>query len=319
MQKLFLLAVEEMNFTKAAKRGFVTQQCLSKNIKQFEKELNVELFKRSPKLTLTPAGRMVFETLRKVEILEHDLKSRLEQVQQESLGSLTLGINSSRGRVLLPEIYERFQSRYPHVEVSVVLDDNVSLEKRLLNNELDLFLGVNYEADPVLHSETVSRDQVFLLATEKFLQQHLPGSTDRRPPVSGDFLDLAAFPSLPLTGNREGSSFAALCHHFLLQQGIVFTQQFSVSDYETQISLCGRSLAAAFCPQTILSQVAAYNRGRAEEQRLLVFRIAGWERTVNLSIVWPELSSRPHYLTDFMDIMRQVIYENELYTAEMLR
>jgi hypothetical protein len=65
--------------------------------------------------------------------------------------------------------------------------------------------------------------------------------------------------------------------------------------------------------------VAAYNRGRAEEQRLLVFRIAGWERTVNLSIVWPELSSRPQYLTDFMDIMRQVIYENELYTAEMLR
>ena len=194
----------------------------------------------------------------------------------------------------------------------MVLDDNVSLEKRLINNELDLFLGVNYEADPVLHSETVSRDQVFLLATEKFLQQHLPGSTDRRPPVSGDFLDLAAFPSLPLTGNREGSSFAALCHHFLLQQGIVFTQQFSVSDYETQISLCGRSLAAAFCPQTILSQVAAYNRGRAEEQRLLVFRIAGWERTVNLSIVWPELSSRPQYLTDFMDIMRQVIVRKRI-------
>ena len=43
-QKMFLLAAEEMNFTKAAKRAFVTQQCLSEHISKLEKQLHTKLF-----------------------------------------------------------------------------------------------------------------------------------------------------------------------------------------------------------------------------------------------------------------------------------
>lgn len=47
-QKMFLLAAEELNFTKAAKRAFVTQQCLSEHIQKLEKQMGTKLFLRSP-------------------------------------------------------------------------------------------------------------------------------------------------------------------------------------------------------------------------------------------------------------------------------
>ena len=52
-QQMFLYAVEEMNFTRAAERAFVTQQCLSDHIRRLEKNYNVKLFDRTPKLKLT--------------------------------------------------------------------------------------------------------------------------------------------------------------------------------------------------------------------------------------------------------------------------
>ena len=57
-QKMFLLAVEEMNFTKAAHRAYVTQQCLSEHIRNLEKTLGTQLFFRTPRLQLTPSGKV---------------------------------------------------------------------------------------------------------------------------------------------------------------------------------------------------------------------------------------------------------------------
>lgn len=62
-QQMFLCAVEEMNFTKAAKRAYVTQQCLSDHIRRLEESYGVKLFHRTPKLALTQAGELLYQAL----------------------------------------------------------------------------------------------------------------------------------------------------------------------------------------------------------------------------------------------------------------
>ena len=52
----FLIAAEEMNFTKAAERLFISQQALSSHIKRLEDEYGVRLFERRPALHLTLEG-----------------------------------------------------------------------------------------------------------------------------------------------------------------------------------------------------------------------------------------------------------------------
>ena len=60
--KYFLLVAEELNITRAAERLFISQQSLSNHISNMEKELDVKLFTRSPKLSLTYAGDLLVET-----------------------------------------------------------------------------------------------------------------------------------------------------------------------------------------------------------------------------------------------------------------
>ena len=52
----FLVAAEELNFTRAADRLFITQQSLSHHIQKLESEFGTPLFERTPPMTLTPAG-----------------------------------------------------------------------------------------------------------------------------------------------------------------------------------------------------------------------------------------------------------------------
>lgn len=69
--QVFLITAQEMNFTKAASRLFITQQSLSHRIAKLEKEYDTPLFERSQPLTLTPAGKC----------LSHHAKLILEQKQ----------------------------------------------------------------------------------------------------------------------------------------------------------------------------------------------------------------------------------------------
>ena len=53
----FLVAAEELNFTKAARKLYISQQSLSNHIANLEKEFDVVLFNRTSPLTLTYAGQ----------------------------------------------------------------------------------------------------------------------------------------------------------------------------------------------------------------------------------------------------------------------
>ncbi len=56
----FLITVEEMNFTRAAGRLYISQQALSSHISRLEEEYGIRLFERRPALSLTPEGEEMY-------------------------------------------------------------------------------------------------------------------------------------------------------------------------------------------------------------------------------------------------------------------
>ena len=58
-EQLFLLLAEELNFTRAAERAFISQQGLSDHIRRLEKHYGTALLTRRPRVALTPAGAAV--------------------------------------------------------------------------------------------------------------------------------------------------------------------------------------------------------------------------------------------------------------------
>ena len=92
--KYFLTVAEELNITRAAERLYISQQSLSNHIANLERELDVKLFTRSPKLSLTYAGGLLVDTATEILDLHRQYLSKVGDINKQYLGVLRVGIRA---------------------------------------------------------------------------------------------------------------------------------------------------------------------------------------------------------------------------------
>ena len=116
--KYFLMVAEELNITRAAERLYISQQSLSNHISNMERELDVKLFTRSPKLSLTYAGGLLVETATQILDLYSQYQTKVGDINRHYLGMLRVGISHTCGLALMPDILPKFRQEFPLVEFS---------------------------------------------------------------------------------------------------------------------------------------------------------------------------------------------------------
>lgn len=306
---MFLLTVEEMSITQAAKKAFVTQQCLSAHIKKLEDEYEIKLFERKPKLTLTPAGQSLYHALRKIQIAEQAIKEKMIDIKDGTKGEIFLGINSGRARILLPRVYPEYHKMFPKVKISIVLDDVKNLATRLLDGKLDVFLGVDSQANKNFNFQPITTDEVYLIATEALLKQYATTSEIFQRTTKSKIIDLLEFPRLPSTGNLSGSTLSNLVVRYHNYNNIPQNTSFAVSDASTQVALCGLGQVCAFVPRSILQLVIDYNKAHAAMPPLEVYRLKNNEEKLHIDFITNKYAYQPYYLQAFMQHFVTVYHE----------
>jgi DNA-binding transcriptional LysR family regulator len=104
--RYFLAVAEELHFTRAAERLFMSQPALSKQIRQLERSLGAPLFQRDRGgVSLTPMGVALLPAARELT----DARQALSQKAQV----LRVGFSTSIGRGLLHAATRRFKARRP--------------------------------------------------------------------------------------------------------------------------------------------------------------------------------------------------------------
>ena len=160
--RTFLAVQKHLNFTRAAEALFLSQPAVSRQIKQLERRLGVAVFEQIGKsLHLTEAGRiLVPEAERLLGNIERVAEVVRRHRSAES-GQLRVGASTTPGLYLLPSALGRFHRKYPKVEFHYVVEKSMSIEQRILANELDLgFVGGHITGDNLLLQKVADDDIV---------------------------------------------------------------------------------------------------------------------------------------------------------------
>jgi protein-tyrosine phosphatase len=163
----FLVLCEEMNYTRAAQRLFLSRQALRQSISALEAELCGPLFLSAHhKLTLTDRGmslqRHATPVVEQFQQMQAALRAEIQSAQPVHIGiSVALVPDYLPG---LETQLDKFRQQYPHVEMRFRLLDNDAVTDAVEQGELDAGLVIDLGcAAPVLARTTLRADPACLL------------------------------------------------------------------------------------------------------------------------------------------------------------
>lgn len=116
--RYFTAVAEELSFSRAAKQLHIAEPPLSRQIRQLEEELDVQLFLRDRRrVQLTPAGSILFKEAQSLLTQATHLLERMSLCRRGEVGMVRVGVATGLGEALRPVLAEHAR-RFPAVEVS---------------------------------------------------------------------------------------------------------------------------------------------------------------------------------------------------------
>lgn len=171
---IFLTVVEEMSFTRAAERLYMTQQSLSGHIKRLENIYGVTLFQRRPILKLTPEGETMAHFARQMLQSESTMQSRFADISKECRGTISLGMAPQRSQVFFPGIWRTFHRQHPNISIRIRERMTQFLLEDMLAGTVDLFIGNNIPRTPGVELTPLVTEHSYCILNERLLQQYFP-------------------------------------------------------------------------------------------------------------------------------------------------
>jgi len=163
----FKAVAEELNYRKASERLFISQPGLSRQIKQLEEMLGVQLFDRDKKhVELTASG--VFFKEEVDFVLNHlDLtKSQLKLIDSGRIGELRIGFLGSASNRILPDLLAKLNSHQPLISTSLEELSNAMQVEMIQKDKLDLGFVRMASVPEGLEMKMVLRDSFSLVVPE---------------------------------------------------------------------------------------------------------------------------------------------------------
>ncbi|MCO5118034.1 MAG: CysB family HTH-type transcriptional regulator [Burkholderiaceae bacterium] len=139
-------ARRDFNLTTVAEVLHTSQPGVSRQIRELEDELGVEIFVRAGKrLTgLTPPGRAIMPLIERLLLDAENLRRAGEDFAAQNRGTLTIAATHSQARYALPHAVRDFSAKYPEVKLTMHQGSPRQIAELLLSGEADI--GIATEA-----------------------------------------------------------------------------------------------------------------------------------------------------------------------------
>ncbi len=132
-----------LNITAAAERLYTSQPGISKQLKQLEAELGMQLFTRKGKslAAITPAGREVIDRARKILREVENITSLASDLTGEQEGTLSIATTHTQARYVLPDVIRTFNERYPNVDLELHQGTSEQIAELISTHKVDFAIA----------------------------------------------------------------------------------------------------------------------------------------------------------------------------------
>lgn len=156
--------IETGSFYQAAEKCNVSQSAISQQIIKLENELGVKLLHRHNRtFSLTPAGEHFY---RKSLVITNDIeqmKRETKKIADKEHSILRIGYYKGYHGNELSEAAAEFSSKYPSVEISIMVGSHEELYKAMENDKVDLVLNDQRSAfSDAYNNEILSQSHMYI-------------------------------------------------------------------------------------------------------------------------------------------------------------
>ena len=249
----FLVAAEELNFTKAARQLYISQQSLSNHISNMEKEFDVILFNRTNPLTLTYAGQALKKRARQLLDLKNETYRELADIKDFTIGRLTIGVSHTRGRVILPEILPIYQKQFPSIELSLLEGNSSELDQGLLHGDVDLIIGMLPFRVEDVGTVPICEEEILLAVSDAVLERTFPGRVEEIKTRLAEHTDLTLLSRCPFLMINQGNRVRTLADEMFADAGITPQIILETENIETVLALAVKGMGMTFYPKMFMA------------------------------------------------------------------
>lgn len=298
----FLVVAEELSISRAAEKMFVSQQCISIHIKKLEQTYQTELFTRKPTFRLTPEGEALRRSSLRQQVLEDALTKELNELKEQRINRIRVGIHNTRASLLLPSVIQDFHERFPNVLIEIYQGNTIMFESMLSEGKLDLFLGTDTAERPEFRCAFLQKEPLILIASTSLLKAYQMEDVIRSHRISPMQLS-----KLPFISSPGDSYIQTKIDTWLEKQRIDLQRKIVVGTYQIQLILASQSAGACFCPQMFLQMVADLNLSLSDDAHLIPITVEDFDLSTELSIISHRDAYESSLLREFQIKFEQAI------------
>jgi len=289
----FVVVCEELNITRAAERLFISQQSLSKHILKLEEELQIQLFNRTPTLSLTYAGTRLLKTARQILDLKRQIINEMDDINNHQRGELRIGISHTRGRVILPKILPDFRRTHPYIDVCVVEGNTRFLEDSLSHGRVDLLVGFGPILLEDVESVDLFQERIFLVVPKELMAGLFPDRLEEMVARFEKNVDVAAFRGCPFLMLSSANRTRIIFDKYVKKLGIPIQTVLEMESIETLLALACKGMGITLYPELFVKNLSFFT-DKSEESPVYFFPLAAPSTIGTLVVGY----SRERYLSE---------------------
>ncbi|WP_379129343.1 LysR family transcriptional regulator [Paenibacillus sp. sgz500958] len=234
----------ERNFSRAAEKLHIAQPSLSQQLSKLEKELGVLLFQRNTStVELTHAGKKFVEQAQGIIDAVELLRQEMSDISQLRTGRVVVGSMPITGAHLLPHVLPVFKDTYPDIEIALLEDSSMNLEKLTASGQTDLSLLSLPLGEPSLAYEILGEEPIDLAVP--------PGHPLAARVQSGLRTSLNELRNEPFIVLKEGQGFRKITMDLCQDAGFSPRIVFESNNMETVQSLVATGMGVTLVPRFI--------------------------------------------------------------------